>query len=90
MSAAPTRAGSHERQVSAYLGRMKNTKNHHISREEARGIGEAVERFDRVDDAPFAVVLKVLGLTALIRNLDLVQVVAKVARPLVGTERSNG
>jgi hypothetical protein len=40
------------------LGRGGLDSGHDVGREKARAIGEAVERFDRVDDASLAVILQ--------------------------------
>ena len=49
-----------------------------VDREETRVVGEAVERLHRIEDAPLTVVLQRLRLTALVRNLELVQIIAKI------------
>src|SRR5712692_833102 len=66
------------------FSRGRLDSGHDVGGEDSRGIGEAIERFDRVDNAPLAVILQRFDFASLVDGLDLVKVVAKVQRVFQG------
>ena len=66
------------------FGRGWLDRGHDVGWEETRGVREAVERFDRIDDTPLAVVLQRFHVTTLIGDLKFIEVIAEIQRVFQG------
>ena len=66
------------------FGRGGLDRSHNVGREDTGRVREAVERFDRIDDAPLTVVLQRFHVTTLIGDHKFIEVIAEIQRVFQG------